>query len=215
MPAITAAFQKIRPGYRPKLTIIICVGFSSSDCLLALMLNDFKGKRHHTRFFPTEVQGADHKSNPLPGTVVDRGITSVYLFDFFLQGKIFLRNSLYSKLIRTSPAHGSIQGTAKPTHYHVIHDEMNFTADKVQTLTNNICHMFARATKAVSLASPAYYADLACERGRCYLRELLQGYWSDGGTATSGDEEQVRKNAFTSWMNGPTGNNIRNIMFYL
>jgi eukaryotic translation initiation factor 2C len=74
--------------------------------------------------------------------------------------------------------------------------------------------MFARATKAVSLVSPAYYADLACERGRCYLHEMLQGY-QPGGTATSMDEQQVRREAAGYWGRGPTGNNIKDIMFYL
>lgn len=47
---------------------------------------DPQGKRHRTRFFPTQVEDADDKANPLPGTVVDRGVTSVYHFDFYLQG---------------------------------------------------------------------------------------------------------------------------------
>ena len=45
-----------------------------------------QGKRHHTRFYPTEAENADSKGNPKPGTVVDRGVTAVYNFDFFLQG---------------------------------------------------------------------------------------------------------------------------------
>jgi hypothetical protein len=68
MPAIKAAFRKF-PNYNPKLTIVIC------------------GKRHHTRFFPTEVANAAQDGNPKPGTVVDRGVTAVYEFDFFLQGQ--------------------------------------------------------------------------------------------------------------------------------
>src|SRR5579872_2652164 len=53
-------FGTAKEPYRPQLTIVIC------------------GKRHHTRFFPTESQFADKHGNPRPGTVVDRGITSVY-----------------------------------------------------------------------------------------------------------------------------------------
>lgn len=67
-----AAFTKFRDAekiYRPKLSIVIC------------------GKRHHTRFYPTEVQHAANDGNPRPGTVVDRGVTAVYEFDFFLQGE--------------------------------------------------------------------------------------------------------------------------------
>lgn len=70
--------------------------------------------------------------------------------------------------------------------------------------------MFARATKAVSLVSPAYYADLACERGRCYLHELLNGIRS--GPI---DEEKAWKDAAKYWGNGPTGSAMKNIMFYL
>jgi Piwi domain len=46
-----------------------------------------QGKRHHTRFYPVEEANADHNGNPRPGTVVDRGVTSIYHFDFFLQGE--------------------------------------------------------------------------------------------------------------------------------
>jgi hypothetical protein len=151
LPAIKAAFRKMdspRAPYTPKLTIVIC------------------GKRHHTRFYPTEQAHADRDGNPRPGTVVDRGVTAVYHFDFFLQ------------------AHGGLQGTTRPTHYYVVHDEIGFKADELQGLTNSVSYMFARATKAVSLVSPAYYADLACERGRCYLHKLLQGL-SGSTTATS------------------------------
>ena len=33
------------------------------------------GKRHHTRFYPTDAAIADNKGNPKNGTVVDRGVT--------------------------------------------------------------------------------------------------------------------------------------------
>lgn len=71
LPEIRKAFQKFdkpKEPYRPKLTIVIC------------------GKRHHTRFYPTEENNAAGDGNPRPGTVVDRGVTAVYDFDFFLQG---------------------------------------------------------------------------------------------------------------------------------
>lgn len=70
MPEIKKSFQKFstpQKAYSPKLTIVIC------------------GKRHHTRFYPTEANNADNLGNPKAGTVVDRGVTAVYDFDFFLQ----------------------------------------------------------------------------------------------------------------------------------
>ena len=80
--------------------------------------------------------------------------------------------------------------------------------------------MFARATKAVSLAAPAYYADLACERGRAYLHSLFQGI-SEGGTTlgsgTTNEEEQEKatfREAEQLWHNGP-GGDLKDTMFYL
>ena len=51
-------------------------------------------KRHNTRFYPTDHNHMDPRSkSPKEGTVVDRGVTTVRYWDFFLQ------------------AHASIQGT--------------------------------------------------------------------------------------------------------
>jgi eukaryotic translation initiation factor 2C len=72
LPLIRSACRKFDTAqgrYNPKLTIVIC------------------GKRHHTRFYPTDAANADHNGNPKAGTVVDRGVTAIYNFDFFLQGK--------------------------------------------------------------------------------------------------------------------------------
>lgn len=119
----------------------------------------------------------------------------------------------YQKLTIFLSAHGGLQGTTRPTHYYVVHDEIGFKADELQGLTNAVSYMFARATKAVSLVSPAYYADLACERGRCYLHKLLQGIGGTGTTTASG-EEQVMKEAETMWHRGVAGT-LKETMFYL
>ncbi|KAH9474635.1 Protein argonaute PNH1 [Psilocybe cubensis] len=182
LPAIRFActkFDTTQGPYRPLITVVIC------------------GKRHHTRFYPTEEANADHNGNPRAGTVVDRGVTSVYNFDFFLQ------------------AHGGLQGTTRPTHYYVVHDDIGFHADQLQILTNSVSYLFARATKAVSLVSPAYYADLACERGRCYLHKLLQGVTSSAGSSASGEnEEAVMREAQQLWRGG-VGAKLKDTMFYL
>lgn len=124
-------------AYRPKLTIIIC------------------GKRHHARFYATTDTAADRNGNTRPGTVVDKGVTEVFGFDFYLQ------------------AHAGLQGTVRPTHYTVVYDENKLGADEVQQGTHCASYLYARATKAVSLVPAAYYADLACERGRCYINDFL------------------------------------------
>ena len=58
-----------------------------------------------------------------------------------------------------------------------------------QTLTHNLCYTFARATRAVSVCPPAYYADLLCERGRCYrFTDLAENVAS--ASSVSGEEDQ-------------------------
>lgn len=116
-------------------------------------------------------------------------------------------------------AHGGLQGTTRPTHYYVVHDEIGFRANEIQGLTNALSYMFSRATKAVSLVSPAYYADVACERGRCYLRKLFHGY-AGGGTASgtgsaSVAEQDVIQEAQRLWGNGVTKPGLKDTMFYL
>ena len=106
-----------------------------------------------------------------------------------------------------------------------MHDETGFAADQLQTLTNDVSFLFARATKAVSLASPAYYADLACERGRCYIHSLLQGISDTGTTATGGtgtDEETLKavmNEAKRLWREDKSksgvGGSMRETMFYI
>lgn len=93
---------------------------------------------------------------------------------------------------------------------------MDMNADDLQSLTNTISYTFARATKAVSLAAPAYYADLACERGRCYLHKLLMGFSEVATTATSGStgEEDIFKEAERLWNGGVKGK-LKESMFYL
>ena len=88
MPEIKAAFRKFdipQKPYTPKLTIVIC------------------GKRHHTRFYPAEAENADRNGNPRPGTVVDRVITAVYEFDFFLQGRGHMSSQLAKNILRLNP----------------------------------------------------------------------------------------------------------------
>ncbi|KAI0221014.1 hypothetical protein L0F63_004190 [Massospora cicadina] len=105
-------------------------------------------KRHHTRFFPTKPSDMDRSGNCKAGTVVETGICHPHYFDFFLQ------------------SHSGLQGTSRPVHYHVLIDEVRFLADKFQKLCYNLCYLFCRATRAVSLVPPVYYAHLAATRAR-------------------------------------------------
>src|SRR5438874_6284162 len=95
---------------------------------------------------------SDRTGNCFPGTVVETTVTHPFEFDFYLQ------------------SHPGTQGTTRPTHYYVLYDENNFTPDALETLTYNLCYVYARCTRAVSLVSPLYYAHLACCRVRFHTR---------------------------------------------
>ena len=155
-PRIEAACRRAygeEPDDQPKIVIIVV------------------GKRHHTRFFPMREQDCDSDKdpndpkdrrslgvttgNPKPGTVVDRGVTMEKGWDFFLQ------------------PHKCIQGTARPAHYIVLLNTFtDLSSRKLIEITHNLCYLFPRATRAVSICPPAYYADLLCDRARCYLNQV-------------------------------------------
>lgn len=124
-------------------------------------------KRHHTRLFAhnhRDRTSVDRSGNILPGTVVDSKICHPTEFDFYLC------------------SHAGIQGTSRPAHYHVLWDDNNFSADALQSLTNNLCYTYARCTRSVSIVPPAYYAHLAAFRARFYMEPET----SDSGSLHSG-----------------------------
>ncbi|KAJ8513829.1 hypothetical protein OPV22_004263 [Ensete ventricosum] len=133
-------------------------------------------KRHHTRLFANnhrDRSSTDKSGNILPGTVVDSKICHPSEFDFYLC------------------SHAGIQGTSRPARYHVLWDENNFSADEMQTLTNNLCYTYARCTRSVSIVPPAYYAHLAAFRARFYMDPAV----SENSTSRSvcqGNESPVK-----------------------
>ncbi|PUZ37586.1 hypothetical protein GQ55_9G131000 [Panicum hallii var. hallii] len=149
-------------------------------------------KRHHTRLFPENHQAqdqTDRSGNILPGTVVDTKICHPSGFDFYLC------------------SHSGIQGTSRPTHYHVLFDENNFTADALQTLTYNLCYTYARCTRSVSIVPPAYYAHLAAFRARHYLDDGL----SDQSSAAS---SRLHDHAVLVKQLPKVKDNVQQFMFY-
>ncbi|CAG0885094.1 unnamed protein product [Darwinula stevensoni] len=113
-------------------------------------------KRHHTRFFPENPKdGTGKMKNVPPGTVVDDIITHPTEFDYYLC------------------SHEGIQGTSKPTHYHVLYDDNNFSSDEIQKLSYFLCHTYARCTRSVSYPTPVYYAHLAAFRARSHHDSYL------------------------------------------
>ncbi|KAJ5085318.1 hypothetical protein N7532_010089 [Penicillium argentinense] len=162
-------------------------------------------KRHNTRFYPTDINRSD-RSNPQPGTVVDRGVSEARHWDFYLQ------------------AHSALQGTAKPAHYFTVWDEIfhpkfpanpngQGAADVLQDLTHKMCYLFGRATKAVSVCPPAYYADLVCTRARCYLADVFDPSASPAGSVAGAESTEL--SSLPGAENWRPNEAIKNSMFYI
>ena len=52
-------------------------------------------------------------------------------------------------------------------------DELNLTADSVQSLSYHLCYGYTRCTRVVSMPNCVMYAKLAAERGRIWLNKAL------------------------------------------
>ncbi|GJE87996.1 Piwi-domain-containing protein [Phanerochaete sordida] len=104
------------------------------------------GKRHHMRFFPADPSQGDRNGNCRAGLVVDQGVVHSSRLDFYLQ------------------SHAGIIGTSRSSHYVVLHNDMGWNANQLQGLSYKLCHVYAAATRSVSIPAPVYYADRACTR---------------------------------------------------
>ncbi|KAI5433160.1 protein argonaute 1 [Lathyrus oleraceus] len=164
-------------------------------------------KRHHTRLFASDhrdKRSVDRSGNILPGTVVDSNICHPTEFDFYLC------------------SHAGIQGTSRPAHYHVLWDENKFSADELQSLSNNLCYTYARCTRSVSIVPPAYYAHLAAFRARFYMEpetsdsgSIASGAVSRGGMAAAAGRSSRAPGATAAVRPLPElKENVKRVMFY-
>ena len=138
------------------------------------------GKRHHTRFFPLTTNDAVVKNgNCRPGLLVDNYVTDPGYKNFYLQ------------------SHNGIKGTARSAHYHMLHNDVTWGTDQLENLTHHLCYSFARATKGVSYAAPAYIADQLCERGRLYLKGFTGAFPAPPNL--EGKSKEQRESDMRSW----------------
>jgi len=201
-----ACARKYAPGRQPSMTLVV-VGKRHHTRFYPIVRDDDddkKGGKEQGRNKPAHHQGkppgkpyykdqyqrnddkntdpnTDRSGNFKPGLLVDTGVTEHGLWDFYLQ------------------SHPAIQGTAKPAHYVVLLDEifnrsrapqdsqMN-VVDKVHMMTQGLCYMFGRATRSISYCTPAYYADILCERSRRYLAKTFDG--TDNKKSKDGNDQQ-------------------------
>jgi len=119
-----------------------------------------------------------------PGTVVSEGIARPGHLNFFLV------------------AHDGIKGTSVPCHYHVLHLDPRLKAgiDDIERITFDLCHLYSRADKPVSYATPTYLADHLCERGKDYLEAKFGGAAEKTSAASSDPDEEEIGNRI-AWFN--------------
>ncbi|KAM0919337.1 hypothetical protein ACQ4PT_008258 [Festuca glaucescens] len=118
-------------------------------------------KNHHTKFFQT-----GSPENVPPGTVVDKQVCHPKNFDFYMC------------------AHAGMIGTSRPTHYHVLHDEIGFTADALQEFVHSLSYVYQRSTTAISIVAPIAYAHLAAAQVGTFMK--FEDMSSDASSSQGG-----------------------------
>ncbi|XP_057422673.1 protein argonaute 4-like [Lotus japonicus] len=123
-------------------------------------------KNHHTRFFHAN----NAPDNVQPGTVIDNNICHPKNNDFYMC------------------AHAGAIGTSRPTHYHVLHDEIGFTADDLQELVHSLSYVYQRSTTAISVVAPICYAHLAAAQMGQFMKfdEFSETSSSHGSLTSAG-----------------------------
>ena len=79
-------------------------------------------------------------------------------------------------------------GSARASHYHVLHNDACLTPDELQRFAFDLCHLYGRATKIVSRPVHLYYAHLAAALGPYYDASYKErdGNWDVGSTSSHG-----------------------------
>ncbi|XP_057474782.1 protein argonaute 4-like [Actinidia eriantha] len=122
-------------------------------------------KNHHTKFFQP-----GSPDNVPPGTVIDNKICHPRNNDFYLC------------------AHAGMIGTTRPTHYHVLLDEVGFSADELQELVHSLSYVYQRSTTAISVVAPICYAHLAATQVGTFMKfeDMSETSSSHGGLTSAG-----------------------------
>ncbi|KAL7282382.1 hypothetical protein ACG7TL_003853 [Trametes sanguinea] len=98
-------------------------------------------------------------------------------------------------------------------YLHILYDENNFTSDSLQELSFALCHVYARATRSVSIPAPVYYADIVCARAKNHFDpEGNLDYEGSGATlddAQRMDQLEAYRAAFK-----PLNSSMRRVMYF-
>ncbi|PPQ95875.1 hypothetical protein CVT26_015567 [Gymnopilus dilepis] len=165
------------------------------------------------RMFPQAAGDADRSGNCQAGTTIDEGIGHPTEFDYY------------------QLTHGGLLGTSRPAHYSVIYDENKFSADTMQSLSFALCHVYARATRSVSIPAPVYCAylmsglatsshprlpeidaDIVCSRAKNHYAPGSDLDLSETATQVSNADNQLQ--AFRAGYK-PLHANMANMMYFM
>ncbi|KAL6527855.1 Protein argonaute-4 [Orobanche minor] len=119
-------------------------------------------KNHHTKFFQP-----NSPDNVQPGTIIDNKVCHPKNNDFYLC------------------AHAGMIGTTRPTHYHVLLDDVGFSPDDLQEIVHSLSYVYQRSTTAISVVAPVCYAHLAATQLGQWMKfeEKSETSSSHNGTA--------------------------------
>ncbi|KAF9605295.1 hypothetical protein IFM89_015911, partial [Coptis chinensis] len=122
-------------------------------------------KNHHTKFFQ---KGSP--DNVPPGTVIDSQICHPRHNDFYMC------------------AHAGMIGTTRPVHYHVLFDEIGFSADDLQELVHSLSYVYQRSSTAISVVAPIFYAHLAAAQVGKFMKfdEMSETSSGHAGVTSAG-----------------------------
>ncbi|KAJ8766806.1 hypothetical protein K2173_008360 [Erythroxylum novogranatense] len=122
-------------------------------------------KNHHTKFFQN-----GSPDNVPPGTVIDSKVCHPRNNDFYLC------------------AHAGMIGTTRPTHYHVLLDEVGFSSDDLQELVHSLSYVYQRSTTAISVVAPICYAHHAASQVGQFMKfeETSDTSSGHGGMTSAG-----------------------------
>ncbi|KAJ0959822.1 hypothetical protein J5N97_000473 [Dioscorea zingiberensis] len=121
--------------------------------------------------FMVIIAQKNHHTKFFSGTIIDNKVCHPKNNDFYLC------------------SHAGMIGTTRPTHYHVLYDELGFSADDLQELVHSfiICVsilVYQRSTTAISVVAPVCYAHLAAAQMSQFIKfdEISETASSQGGS---------------------------------
>jgi len=134
MQAFIAAFGRLK--WRPKLTVIVVQKRGQARFFQQCPKYNRRGNCHERR-----CNGRDPFHSPQAGLVVDTQIVSPLFSDFYL-----------------IPSLAPPGACARPTRFVVVRDEMNWSSDDLEVITNQLCYAYFNWPGPIRVPAPVMYA---------------------------------------------------------